>query len=147
MPEVSFELLVKKQVKRLEEPSLRCVELVHEEMQRIIQHCSNYSTQVGGARPARGVGGRRAGAQRPCVCPAGAAEVPQAARGHRGGGDVPPEEEAASHQRDGTEQPAPGGENLNEARVFSRLRCTTWWPSSWLTSTPNTLTLQTPAAS
>ena len=43
---MSFELLVKKQVKRLEEPSLRCVELVHEEMQRIIQHCSNYSTQV-----------------------------------------------------------------------------------------------------
>uniref|UniRef100_A0A8C7TY72 Dynamin-1-like protein n=1 Tax=Oncorhynchus mykiss TaxID=8022 RepID=A0A8C7TY72_ONCMY len=40
VPEVSFELLVKKQVKRLEEPSLRCVELVHEEMQRIIQHCS-----------------------------------------------------------------------------------------------------------
>ncbi|XP_048837649.1 LOW QUALITY PROTEIN: dynamin-1-like protein [Brienomyrus brachyistius] len=45
VPEVSFELLVKKQIKRLEEPSLRCVELVHEEMQRIIQHCSNYSTQ------------------------------------------------------------------------------------------------------
>ncbi|CAN2387212.1 Belongs to the TRAFAC class dynamin-like GTPase superfamily. Dynamin Fzo YdjA family [Pristimantis euphronides] len=45
IPEVSFELLVKRQVKRLEEPSLRCVELVHEEMQRIIQHCSNYSTQ------------------------------------------------------------------------------------------------------
>lgn len=49
VPEVSFELLVKKQVKRLEEPSLRCVELVHEEMQRIIQHCSNYSTQVVGS--------------------------------------------------------------------------------------------------
>ncbi|EHB12242.1 Dynamin-1-like protein [Heterocephalus glaber] len=46
VPEVSFELLVKRQIKRLEEPSLRCVELVHEEMQRIIQHCSNYSTQV-----------------------------------------------------------------------------------------------------
>ena len=39
MPEVSFELLVKRQIRRLEEPSLRCVELVHEEMQRIIQHC------------------------------------------------------------------------------------------------------------
>ncbi|XP_066586909.1 dynamin-1-like protein isoform X2 [Prorops nasuta] len=37
--EVSFELLVKRQIRRLEEPSLRCVELVHEEMQRIIQHC------------------------------------------------------------------------------------------------------------
>merc|ERR1711962_864798 len=38
VPEVSFELLVKRQIRRLEEPSLRCVELVHEEMQRIIQH-------------------------------------------------------------------------------------------------------------
>lgn len=39
VPEVSFELLVKRQIHRLEEPSLRCVELIHEEMQRIIQHC------------------------------------------------------------------------------------------------------------
>uniref|UniRef100_A0A0B6ZVX5 dynamin GTPase n=1 Tax=Arion vulgaris TaxID=1028688 RepID=A0A0B6ZVX5_9EUPU len=39
IPEISFELLVKRQIRRLEEPSLRCVELVHEEMQRIIQHC------------------------------------------------------------------------------------------------------------
>jgi len=38
VPEISFELLVKRQIKRLEEPSLRCVELVHEEMQRIVQH-------------------------------------------------------------------------------------------------------------
>ncbi|MCJ8735348.1 hypothetical protein PDJAM_G00245900 [Pangasius djambal] len=45
VPEVSFELLVKKQIKRLAEPSLRCVELVHEELQRIIQHCSSHSTQ------------------------------------------------------------------------------------------------------
>lgn len=30
---------VKRQIRRLEEPSLRCVELIHEEMQRIIQHC------------------------------------------------------------------------------------------------------------
>merc|ERR1712198_503481 len=41
VPEVSFELLVKRQIKRLEEPSLRCAELVHEEMQRVIQHCGN----------------------------------------------------------------------------------------------------------
>ena len=34
-------MLVKRQIRRLEEPSLRCVELVHEEMQRIIQHCGN----------------------------------------------------------------------------------------------------------
>uniref|UniRef100_A0A6A7FUA8 dynamin GTPase n=1 Tax=Hirondellea gigas TaxID=1518452 RepID=A0A6A7FUA8_9CRUS len=39
IPEVSFELLVKRQIRRLEEPSQRCVELVHEEMQRIIQFC------------------------------------------------------------------------------------------------------------
>lgn len=39
VPEVSFELLVKRQIRRIEEPSLRCVELIHEEMQRIIQHC------------------------------------------------------------------------------------------------------------
>jgi len=38
VPEISFELLVKRQIHKLEEPSLRCVELVHEEMQRIIQH-------------------------------------------------------------------------------------------------------------
>ena len=38
VPEVSFELLVKRQIRRLEEPSVRCIELVHEEMQRIIQH-------------------------------------------------------------------------------------------------------------
>lgn len=42
---MSFELLVKRQVRRLEEPSLRCVELVHEEMQRIIQHCGTESQQ------------------------------------------------------------------------------------------------------
>jgi len=41
VPEVSFELLVKRQIRRLEEPSVRCIELVHEEMQRIIQHCGN----------------------------------------------------------------------------------------------------------
>ncbi|KAL5013581.1 hypothetical protein ScPMuIL_007851 [Solemya velum] len=39
VPEVSFELLVKRQIRRLEEPGLRCIELVHEELQRIIQHC------------------------------------------------------------------------------------------------------------
>ncbi|XP_065201827.1 dynamin-1-like protein [Planococcus citri] len=45
VPEVSFELLVKRQIRRLEEPSLRCVELVHEEMQRMIQHCGVESQQ------------------------------------------------------------------------------------------------------
>ena len=32
---------MKRQIRRLEEPSIRCIELVHEEMQRIIQHCGN----------------------------------------------------------------------------------------------------------
>lgn len=45
VPEVSFELLVKRQIRRLEEPSLRCVELVHEEMQRIVQHCGIHIQQ------------------------------------------------------------------------------------------------------
>ncbi|XP_034948822.1 dynamin-1-like protein [Chelonus insularis] len=39
VPEVSFELLVKRQIRRLEDPSLRCVELVHREMQEMVQHC------------------------------------------------------------------------------------------------------------
>ncbi|KAK3750104.1 hypothetical protein QZH41_010839 [Actinostola sp. cb2023] len=39
VPEISFRVVSpKRQIRRLEEPSLRCVELVHEEMQRIIQH-------------------------------------------------------------------------------------------------------------
>ena len=37
--QISFELLVQRQIRKLEEPSLRCVELVHEELQRIVQHC------------------------------------------------------------------------------------------------------------
>ncbi len=39
VPEIAFEKLVKRQIRLLEEPSLRCVEQIHEEMQRIIQHC------------------------------------------------------------------------------------------------------------
>eukprot|EP00096_Caligus_rogercresseyi_P009008 TRINITY_DN2979_c0_g1_i1.p1 TRINITY_DN2979_c0_g1~~TRINITY_DN2979_c0_g1_i1.p1 ORF type:complete len:670 (-),score=220.45 TRINITY_DN2979_c0_g1_i1:429-2414(-) len=41
VPEVSFELLVKQQIAQLSEPSLRCIDLAHEEMQRIIKHCDN----------------------------------------------------------------------------------------------------------
>jgi dynamin 1-like protein len=39
IPEVAFEELVKRQIKCLEEPILKCVQSVHEEMQRIVQHC------------------------------------------------------------------------------------------------------------
>eukprot|EP00126_Sphaerothecum_destruens_P012302 Sdes_comp21093_c0_seq1m19775 len=41
VPEVSFEILVKKQIKRLEDPSLRCCELVHEELSRIVYQCES----------------------------------------------------------------------------------------------------------
>lgn len=40
IPDV-FELLVTNQIKRLEDPSLRCVELVHEEMGRFVRHCGD----------------------------------------------------------------------------------------------------------
>ncbi|CAJ0946279.1 unnamed protein product, partial [Mesorhabditis belari] len=39
VPEVAFALLVKKQIQRLEEPSLKCVDLVHQELQRLVSHC------------------------------------------------------------------------------------------------------------
>ncbi|XP_050777564.1 dynamin-1-like protein isoform X3 [Gopherus flavomarginatus] len=45
MPEVSFELLVKCQIKRLEDPSLPCVQLALQLLMHIIQHCSTYNTQ------------------------------------------------------------------------------------------------------
>ena len=41
VPEISFELLVKRQIRRLEDPSLRCAELVFEELIRIISQCEN----------------------------------------------------------------------------------------------------------
>jgi dynamin 1-like protein len=39
IPEICFELLVKKFIKKLEAPSLRCVDLVNEEMERIAHNC------------------------------------------------------------------------------------------------------------
>eukprot|EP00005_Dracoamoeba_jomungandri_P005912 CAMPEP_0174262004 /NCGR_PEP_ID=MMETSP0439-20130205/12712_1 /TAXON_ID=0 /ORGANISM="Stereomyxa ramosa, Strain Chinc5" /LENGTH=751 /DNA_ID=CAMNT_0015346633 /DNA_START=23 /DNA_END=2278 /DNA_ORIENTATION=- len=41
IPEQSFELLVKRQISRLEEPSLQCVELVYDELQRIVSQLEN----------------------------------------------------------------------------------------------------------
>lgn len=105
VPEVSFELLVKRQVKRLEEPSLRCVELVHEEMQRIIQHCSNYSTQV---KPGLNTILILNKAQWYPVnthnllsIPAGAAEVSKAPWRHRRSGHLLTQEETPRHQWNG----------------------------------------------
>lgn len=45
VPDV-FELLVTNQIKRLEDPSLRCVELVHEEMGRFVKHCEEVHLEL-----------------------------------------------------------------------------------------------------
>lgn len=39
VPEVSFELLAKRQIARLQAPGLQCVELVFDEMQRVMSQC------------------------------------------------------------------------------------------------------------
>lgn len=41
VPEMAFDLLVKPQIKLLESPSLRCVELVYEELVRICHNCTS----------------------------------------------------------------------------------------------------------
>lgn len=41
VPEMAFELLVKRQITRLEEPSLQCVELAYDELQRIVSQLEN----------------------------------------------------------------------------------------------------------
>lgn len=41
LPEVAFELLVKPQIRLLEPPSLRCVELVYEELMKICHNCTS----------------------------------------------------------------------------------------------------------
>jgi dynamin 1-like protein len=40
VPEVAFDLLVKPQIKLLEAPSMRCVELVYEELVKICHSCA-----------------------------------------------------------------------------------------------------------
>lgn len=48
VPEVAFDLLVKPQIKLLEAPSLRCVELVYEELVKICHNCtSSVSVKLG----------------------------------------------------------------------------------------------------
>ena len=39
VPEISFELLVKSQIKRLEQPAQQCVDLVYDELQRVASQC------------------------------------------------------------------------------------------------------------
>ena len=41
VPEVAFDLLVKPQIKLLEAPSMRCVELVYEELVKICHNCTS----------------------------------------------------------------------------------------------------------
>ncbi|KAM0752114.1 putative DNM1-dynamin-related GTPase [Meredithblackwellia eburnea MCA 4105] len=45
VPEVAFDLLVKPQIKLLEPPSLRCVELVYEELMKICHNCTSSELQ------------------------------------------------------------------------------------------------------
>jgi dynamin 1-like protein len=45
VPEQAFELLVKPQIKLLEPPSLRCVELVYEELMKICHNCTSTELQ------------------------------------------------------------------------------------------------------
>ncbi|GAA5943536.1 dynamin-related GTPase DNM1 [Sporobolomyces koalae] len=45
VPEVAFDLLVKPQIKLLEPPSLRCVELVYEELMKICHNCTSAELQ------------------------------------------------------------------------------------------------------
>ncbi|KAL0585757.1 hypothetical protein ABG067_004480 [Albugo candida] len=39
VPEISFELLAKRQIKRLEQPGLQCVDLIFDELQRVASQC------------------------------------------------------------------------------------------------------------
>lgn len=41
VPEIAFDLLVKPQIKLLESPSVRCVELVYEELVKICHNCTS----------------------------------------------------------------------------------------------------------
>ncbi|WFC96594.1 dynamin GTPase [Malassezia brasiliensis] len=45
VPEAAFELLIKPQIKLLEPPSLRCVELVYEELMKICHNCTSTELQ------------------------------------------------------------------------------------------------------
>ncbi|KAG2174144.1 hypothetical protein INT43_004164 [Umbelopsis isabellina] len=45
VPEIAFDLLVKPQISLLEPPSLRCVELVYEELMRICHNCGSKEIQ------------------------------------------------------------------------------------------------------
>lgn len=45
VPEIAFDLLIKPQIKLLEPPSLKCVELVYEELMKICHSCGSKELQ------------------------------------------------------------------------------------------------------
>lgn len=45
IPEAAFEMLVKRQVKQLEEPAIRCVDQVFEELATVVEHCEKGLTR------------------------------------------------------------------------------------------------------
>ena len=47
VPEVAFDLLVKPQIKLLQLPSSRCVELVYEELVEICRNCTSLVSPTG----------------------------------------------------------------------------------------------------
>ena len=68
VPEIAFDLLVKPQIKLLEAPSLRCVELVYEELVKICHNCTSAVGRVNFVE-----------ARSSLTDPAGVAAVPPAA--------------------------------------------------------------------
>lgn len=50
VPEAAFDLLVKPQIKLLEAPSLRCVEMVYEELVKICHNCTSPVSDIYGVR-------------------------------------------------------------------------------------------------
>ena|ERR1700761_1059249 len=60
VPEMAFDLLVKPQIKLLEAPSLRCVELVYEELVKICHNCTSPVSCI--ASPINGYSTYRIGA-------------------------------------------------------------------------------------
>lgn len=75
VPEIAFDLLIKPQIKLLESPSLRCVELVYEELMKICHNCTSAVSLVAKKR------------QRTCrlIPPIGAATIPAPTRANRRG--------------------------------------------------------------
>ncbi len=46
IPEISFELLVKRQIERLQQPSLQCVDLVFDELKRVASQCESLVAEL-----------------------------------------------------------------------------------------------------